>query len=209
MTVLDNYKKDIRLLCSNHKVKELYAFGSVLSDKFNRDSDIDLLVSFQPIDISLYADNYFDFKFSLQNILKRPVDLLEEKAIKNPYFKQSIDKKKQLIYGHWNKNLVIWYTECYSWNWQLFQWYPKRIYCLSEWPPDKKAVERNIEVIGEAMNRVLQRDSSIELPNSIKIVDTRNRIIHGYDIVSDEIIWGIVINHLPALKQEIDKLLGE
>lgn len=100
MTVLDNYKKDIRLLCSNHKVKELYAFGSVLSDKFNRDSDIDLLVSFQPIDISLYADNYFDFKFSLQNILKRPVDLLEEKAIKNPYFKQSIDKKKQLIYGH-------------------------------------------------------------------------------------------------------------
>lgn len=59
------------------------------------------------------------------------------------------------------------------------------------------------------MNRVLQRDSSIELPNSIKIVDTRNRIIHGYDIVSDEIIWGIVINHLPALKQEIDKLLGE
>ena len=73
----------------------------------------------------------------------------------------------------------------------------------------RRAVERNIEIIGEAMNRVLQRDLSIELPNSRKIVDTRNRIIHGYDTVSDDIIWGIVINHLPVLKQEIEKLLDE
>ena len=73
----------------------------------------------------------------------------------------------------------------------------------------RRAVERNIEIIGEAMNRILQRDSSIELPNSRKIVDTRNRIIHGYDTVSDDIIWGIVINHLPALKLELKKLLGE
>lgn len=73
----------------------------------------------------------------------------------------------------------------------------------------RRAVERNIEIIGEAMKRILQRDSSIELPNSRKIVDTRNRIIHGYDNVSDDIIWGIVTNHLPALKLEIEKLLGE
>ena len=63
-------------------------FGSVLTEKFNNDSDIDLVVNFEPIDVSLYADNYYDFKFSLQDILNRPVDLLEEKAIKNPYFKE-------------------------------------------------------------------------------------------------------------------------
>jgi uncharacterized protein with HEPN domain len=73
----------------------------------------------------------------------------------------------------------------------------------------RRAVERNIEIIGEAMNRILSRDSSIALPNSRKIVDTRNRIIHGYDTVSDEIIWGIVINHLPVLKLEIEKMLGK
>ena len=64
----------------------------------------------------------------------------------------------------------------------------------------RRAVERNIEIIGEAMNRILVKNGSIELSNSRKIVDTRNRIIHGYDSVSDDIIWGIVISHLPALK---------
>lgn len=73
----------------------------------------------------------------------------------------------------------------------------------------RRAVERNIEIIGEAMNRVLQRETSIKLPNSRKIVDTRNRIIHGYDTVSDEIIWGIIINHLSTLRKEIEKLLEE
>jgi uncharacterized protein with HEPN domain len=59
------------------------------------------------------------------------------------------------------------------------------------------------------MTRILQRDNTIELSNSRKIVDTRNRIIHGYDTVSDDIIWGIVINHLPTLKSEIETLLNE
>jgi uncharacterized protein with HEPN domain len=73
----------------------------------------------------------------------------------------------------------------------------------------RRAVERNIEIIGEAMSRILQKAPSIELSNSRKIVDTRNRIIHGYDSVSDEIIWAIVISHLPQLKSEVDTLLNE
>ena len=66
-----------------------------------------------------------------------------------------------------------------------------------------------IEIIGEATNRILQKDDTIELSNSRKIVDTRNRIIHGYDTVSDEIIWGIVVQYLPILKTEIEQLIGE
>lgn len=73
----------------------------------------------------------------------------------------------------------------------------------------RRAVERNIEIIGEAMNRILQSAEPIELTNSRKIVDTRNRIIHGYDSVSDNIIWGIVTNYLPPLKIEIENLLNE
>ncbi|MEI6184643.1 MAG: HepT-like ribonuclease domain-containing protein [Bacteroidota bacterium] len=73
----------------------------------------------------------------------------------------------------------------------------------------KRAVERNIEIIGEALNRIIKRDDSIIITNSRKIVDTRNRIIHGYDIVSDDVIWGIVIKHLPVLQLEIQILLGE
>jgi uncharacterized protein with HEPN domain len=73
----------------------------------------------------------------------------------------------------------------------------------------KRAVERNIEIIGEALNRIIKRDDSIIITNSRKIVDTRNRIIHGYDVVSDDVIWGIVIKHLPVLQLEIQILLGE
>ena len=91
------HTKDISKLCETHKVKSLYAFGSVLSDKFNDESDIDLIVNFSDVQLLDYADNYFDLKFSLENIFKRSVDLLEEKAIKNPYFKKVVEEKKQLI----------------------------------------------------------------------------------------------------------------
>ncbi len=73
----------------------------------------------------------------------------------------------------------------------------------------KRAVERNIEIVGEAMNRIIKKDSTIQITNSRKLVDVRNRIIHGYDSVSDEVIWGIVVKHLPVLHQEIQNLLEE
>ena len=73
----------------------------------------------------------------------------------------------------------------------------------------KRAVERNIEIIGEAMNRLLKLDSEIIISNSRKIVDVRNRIIHGYDSVSDDVIWGIVIKNLPVLQREVEELLDQ
>jgi uncharacterized protein with HEPN domain len=72
----------------------------------------------------------------------------------------------------------------------------------------QKAVERNIEIIGEAVSRILKKDVGFQLSNSRKIVDNRNRIIHGYDSVSDEMIWSIVIRHLPVLKTEVEMLLN-
>lgn len=99
MNRLSAHTNEISKLCETHKVKSLYAFGSVLSDKFDDDSDIDLIVDFADIDVEEYADNYFDFKFSLQQILKRPIDLLESKALKNPYFKQVVYQQRELIYG--------------------------------------------------------------------------------------------------------------
>jgi uncharacterized protein with HEPN domain len=73
----------------------------------------------------------------------------------------------------------------------------------------RRAIERNIEIIGEALSRILTKAPEINISNSRKIVDTRNRIIHGYDSVSDEIIWGIVIKHLPLLQKEVHSLIGD
>ena len=99
MEKLKAFKPAIVELCKIYKVKSLYAFGSILIDKYSNQSDIDLIVDFSEIPVEDYADNYFDFKFSLQDILKRPVDLLEEKAIKNPYFKKKVIENRQLVYG--------------------------------------------------------------------------------------------------------------
>lgn len=75
----------------------------------------------------------------------------------------------------------------------------------------KRAVERNLEIIGEAMNRILTRDSNFEarITNAKSIIGLRNHVIHAYDNISDENIWSILINHLPKLKVEIDALIEE
>ncbi|HUH33126.1 MAG TPA: nucleotidyltransferase domain-containing protein [Daejeonella sp.] len=99
MNPIEVNKAAISRLCVSHKVKNLYAFGSILTDQFNHQSDIDLIVDFEPLNVLDYADNYFDLKFALQDILKRPVDLLEANAITNPFFKNSINQQKKLIYG--------------------------------------------------------------------------------------------------------------
>lgn len=100
MSIIQEHAAEINSLCENHKVKQLYAFGSVLTDKFNSNSDIDLIVDFLQLDLLDYADNYFDLKFALENVFKRKIDLLEEKAIKNPFFKQAIKQQRQLLYGN-------------------------------------------------------------------------------------------------------------
>ena len=87
------------MLCRRYHVKTLYAFGSVLTERFGSKSDIDLLVTFDDIPLEDYADNYFDFKFLLQDTFNRSVDLLEDQAIKNPFLRKDIDHNKQLIYG--------------------------------------------------------------------------------------------------------------
>jgi uncharacterized protein with HEPN domain len=73
----------------------------------------------------------------------------------------------------------------------------------------KKAVERNIEIIGEALNRILKIDPEIKISDSRKIVDTRNRIIHGYDSVTSDVLWLIIKKSLPLLQQEVKALLNE
>ena len=88
-------------LCEKHKVMQLYVFGSILTGKFNKKSDIDFTVVFdkEALPLSVYGENYFDFKFALEDLLKRDVDLVEYNAIKNPYFKEELDETKQIIYG--------------------------------------------------------------------------------------------------------------
>lgn len=95
----DNLQKLIAL-CKKHKVRKLYAFGSILTSRFNDQSDVDILVDFNSeIDHDTYADNYFDFYHALSSLFGRDVDLVDESAVKNPYFKEELEETKHLIYG--------------------------------------------------------------------------------------------------------------
>ena len=98
-SILKNQLDTIRSLCERYRVKTLYVFGSVLTPNFDTHSDIDLLVDFLDQDALQYASNYFQFKFELEKLFNRKIDLLEERASKNPYFIENINQKKQLLYG--------------------------------------------------------------------------------------------------------------
>lgn len=87
-------------LCRRHKVKSLAVFGSILTDRFNENSDVDFLVDFEPIDHSTfdYVTNYFNLRDALESMFNRKVDLIEAKALRNKYFIANINRTKQLIY---------------------------------------------------------------------------------------------------------------
>lgn len=99
MKLIENNIQKIVALCRKHKVNKLFVFGSILTNRFNDKSDVDLLVAFNKSEVSDYFNNYFDLKYSLEELLGREIDLLEEQTIKNPYLKKNVDATKMLIYG--------------------------------------------------------------------------------------------------------------
>ncbi len=100
MKLIQRNISQIIALCEKHKVLQLYVFGSALTEKFNKNSDVDFTVVFDrdALPLMVYGDNYFNFKFALEDLLKRDVDLVEYNAVKNPYFKEELDETKKLIY---------------------------------------------------------------------------------------------------------------
>ncbi len=99
MKMIDDNIRKISALCEKHKVSRMFAFGSVLTNRFNENSDVDLMVAFNKKDIQDYFDNFFELKHSLEKLFGRDVDLLEEQMVQNPYLKKNIDSTKALIYG--------------------------------------------------------------------------------------------------------------
>jgi hypothetical protein len=90
---------DLKRLCSMYSVKSMYVFGSVCTDNFNNNSDIDILISFDNLSIEKYTDNYFELHYKLQDLFGRKIDLLTDKSLSNPYFIKGLEQTKQLVYA--------------------------------------------------------------------------------------------------------------
>jgi hypothetical protein len=97
--ILEIRKKELIAICQALKIKRLYAFGSVVSENFRDDSDIDFLISFADnLTIDEYTNNYFTLHYKLRDLFKREIDIVTERTLSNPYFIESINESKQLIY---------------------------------------------------------------------------------------------------------------
>ncbi len=97
--LLENKKDDLRSICKEMKVQSLYAFGSVVTERFSDTSDIDFLISFREnLSVEEYTENYFALHYKLKDLFQRNIDLLTERTLSNPFFIESINETKKLIY---------------------------------------------------------------------------------------------------------------
>ncbi len=97
--IIEQHIEEVKLLCITFKIKRLYAFGSVVSERFNDQSDIDFLISFADnVSIEEYTANYFSLHYKLRELFHREIDIVTENSLSNPYFIQSINESKKLIY---------------------------------------------------------------------------------------------------------------
>ena len=99
MNLIELNMDKIIALCKKYKVSKLFVFGSILTNRFNKESDVDFIVNFDKAQVTDYFSNFFDLKYAVEDILGREVDLLEEHAIRNHYLKETIEQTKALIYG--------------------------------------------------------------------------------------------------------------
>lgn len=93
------FQQQIAEACRTYGVKTLHVFGSVVTDRFQDDSDLDFVVALNTSDPLLYTEQYFGLKFFLEQLFQRKIDLLEEKALRNQHLRASIDSSKELLYA--------------------------------------------------------------------------------------------------------------
>ena len=97
--IIENKKEELINLCKSLKIQRMNVFGSVVSGKFNKDSDIDLLISFSDgLSVDEYTNNYFTLHYKLRELFNRNIDIVTERTLSNPYFIESINETKELIY---------------------------------------------------------------------------------------------------------------
>lgn len=97
--IIENKLENIKSICLSLGVERLHVFGSVVSGNFKQDSDIDFLISFKKnLSVEEYTENYFSLQYKLRNLFKRDIDIVTERTLSNPFFIESIEETKRLIY---------------------------------------------------------------------------------------------------------------
>lgn len=107
MKLIQKHIQEIKTLCDKYFVAELYVFGSILTENFNKESDIDFLVRFSGVNPVEYFDNYMDLKENLEKIFSRKIDLIEIQTLRNPILIKSIERNKTLLYERKDSKMAV------------------------------------------------------------------------------------------------------
>ena len=196
-------------LCRRYRVQRLELFGSAADDRFDAQrSDVDLLVEFQPLAEGEHADAYFGLRESLESLFARPVDLVMTARFATPISSRPssprgpccmrLEAKKCLEDVRQAAELVLQFTAGKS---------------FADYEGDallRSGVERQFEIIGEAINRLSKIDPAIaaSLPESPRIIAFRNILIHQYDIVDNHVVWDVIQRNLLPLHALVESLLA-
>ena len=205
------HQNNLEQLCRRYNVQRLELFGSAAITKTESEiRDLDFLVEFANPKLSGYANAYFGLLESLQLLFNKPVDLVMISAVKNPYFLQSINRNrttlsmqleaKKFLYDiQQSAQLIVKFTDA-----KTFDNY-------SEEEMLRSAVERQFEIIGEALSQLAKLDPAIaeKITGYQRIIAFRNILIHGYAQVDDRVVWDVLKENLPVLVNEVKAFLNK
>jgi uncharacterized protein with HEPN domain/predicted nucleotidyltransferase len=239
--MLKEHRVEVDELCRRFGVRRLEVFGSAATGEFRaEESDLDFLVEFADKNVG-YFGSFFDLKESLEALFGRPVDLLFAQEFKNPYFKRSVDQTKMLLYGPPQERAKgtleanevaspqpkTQLSEARSPYGSVPKKYLFDIFDAAEsltaftagktfedYQRDlmlRSAVERQFEIIGEAIAQLAHVDESVarRITDYQQVIAFRNIRIHGYATLDDEQIWNVIQRDLPRLRIEVSVLLPD
>lgn len=195
-------------LLEKFDVSDAWVFGSAQSEKFSDHSDVDMMVQFKekltPMQLGMNLNN---LNHSLQKLFKREVDLVSYSHIKNPAFFSQVSENSTRIYGEENPKLYLRHMMNCIVKIQTFMRPCKSFHAYKKDFLIQAGVEWNFTILGEAAKRLKTISPDIAITEIDKIIGTRNKLIHGYDDISNEEVYAIVRKNLPELKRELKKLL--
>ena len=195
-------------LLEKFNVSDAWVFGSAQSKNFKKESDVDIMIQFNekltPLRLGM---NMNDLNFSLQKLFDREVDLVSFSHIKNPAFFSQVSENSTRIYGEENPRLYLRYMMNCIVKIQTFMRPCKSFHAYKKDFLIQAGVEWNLTILGEAAKRLKNISPNVEITDVDKIIGTRNKLIHGYDDISNEEVYAIVRKNLPDLTRELKKLL--
>ncbi len=208
MNLVSRHNAELTALCRRFGVRRLELFGSVATGRDDSSrSDVDFLVEFETLPDGTYADTYFGLLESLEALLQRPVDLVVATAITNPYFRKSVDDTKTWCMRLESKKYLRDVERAAQLAGEFL--IDKTFDNYASTPMLRAAVERQCEIIGEALAQLARTDAATaaQVREYRRIIAFRNILIHGYAEVDHHIVWEVATVKVSALAADVRALL--